>query len=139
MNLQTDRPEVPTLAKNARACPERSRRDGAPSIVVVPRTKGWATHPTSTGRVGRTFLSDAFEFPWAYRVRGVRISRVLCERACVLSAVEGMGHPRVKRSREKSAPRLRRRTPMAITIDRISFIQYHSFILKRAEVSNLCH
>jgi len=27
--------EVPTLAKNARACLERSRRDGAPSVAMV--------------------------------------------------------------------------------------------------------
>jgi hypothetical protein len=38
---------VRTLAKNARACPERSRRDGATSVAAVQaeKIKGWASQP----------------------------------------------------------------------------------------------
>jgi hypothetical protein len=35
---------LPALAKSARACPEQSRRDGTPTVLVMPaRSKAWAT------------------------------------------------------------------------------------------------
>jgi len=40
---------TPVLAKNARACPERSRRDGAPTFPVMPtRREVRATRPAPT-------------------------------------------------------------------------------------------